>query len=558
MPKRPAIVLACGVVALAVSLSARQQTVPPPVVVPPVIAPIPPTIPGVVTTTPRSTGLSTRAPMTAIVGTVVDTAGRPVPKAAVRLIGDSLIETVLTDPRGRFAFTQIPAGEMVVTAEKYGYFDGGYGQRRATGLPLPFSLPYGQAMPNMRIEVFRGAAITGSVRDESGEPIVGAHVFAARRQYVDGEWRFIGVDGNETDDRGEYRIFGLLPGEYVVTVGSMPAAPNKEYETEPSNRNLPAVFPRMFYPHARDRVIALPISLVAGDVKYGVNFALPPIRTHRISGRLIGPDAAIADQLVRLVPMDASWAGDETAKTYTTPDGSYVFDEVPEGQYRIQAGNVSPRTWTATAGVALADEINAGRPYCGTSEVIVHGGDMTVPGIEMVQSAAIAGQIELRLTKGGPLKRPPRRIMVTVEPAAPGLSRSIQLGVRTDVPFAFSNLIPGKYFVRVDGIPSGWSLDSMEIDGADTLDNPIELKEADAIVNIAIADHGTKIIGTVRDRRMQAAQGAAVIIVPGGVARENWSPNRVRETRTSTSGVFSVEGLPAGEYLIMVIDDATA
>jgi len=551
MAGRSGLALAAGVVALAISLGAQGT-------VPPVITPVSPTVPGVVSPVPNSSGLSTRSPLTAIVGQVVDTAGRPIAKAAVRLISDRIVETVLTDPKGRFAFTQIPAGEMVVVAQKYGYFDGGYGQRRASGLPLPFSLPYGRTMPNMRIEIFRGSIVTGSVRDEVGEPIVGASVFVARRQFINGEWQYRAVDGELTDDQGQYRIFGLQPGEYVVTVASMPVAANKQGDLEPTDIDRPSMFPRMFYPQTPDRVVALTVPLSAGDVRYAVDFRLPPVRTFRISGKLIGADATGADQEIRLVPMDASWATDETALTLSAQDGTFTFEDVPEGSYRLQAGNVKPRSWVATPGVKLADAINEARTYCGTTEVIVRGADVVLPEIRMVQTAAIAGQLGLNRLGGGSEQSSARRIPISIEPAEPGLSRAFQMSVSPNVAFAVSDLIPGRYFLRVREIPLGWALADIEVDNHSVLDTPIDLKDADAIANITLANRGTEIIGTVRDQRMQAAQGAAVIILPGGVSRENWSPNRVRETRTSTSGVFTVRGLPPGEYIAIVIDDANA
>lgn len=558
MSLRSSVAVACGFVALAASISARQQTTPPIRVVPPVVAPPGPTAQGINTQTSRQTGMTTQQPLTAIVGQVVDTSGRPVPQAAVRLVTDRILETVLTDPKGRFSFTQVPAGEMFVTAEKDGYFDGGYGQRRPTGLPLLFSLPYGQIMPNMKIEVYRGSTITGSVRDEAGEPIIGAHVFAARRQFKLGEWQYAGIDSEDTDDQGAFRIFGLMPGEYLVSVGMAPVAPDPQGESQPADRDKPSIFPRMYYPQAPDRTIALPVLLAAGDVRYGVNFTLPAVTTRRIVGRLIGPPAAIENQAVKLVPMDAAWNTDVAGSTISQSDGTFVFDTVPEGQYRLQAGNVAARSWSSSDATSMADAIDADRPYCGTTEVVLRGGDLVVPGIEMVLSAAIAGRVELEHRGGGAVVPEPRRIPVSLEPAEPGLSHSIQLSMAPGVPFAVSHLIPGRYFLRVGALPTGWSLRSIDVGGQDALDQAIDLKEADAIATVKLADRGTELIGSVRDNRMQFASGAAVIILPVGMTRETWAPNRIRETRTSTSGVFTVRGLPPGEYAVIVIDEASA
>jgi hypothetical protein len=550
MTLRSNVIAAFAVLALAVTVSARQQSVPPPTTI------AVPTLPTFPTLPTRSNGFGTRDPLTAIIGQVTDSNGRPVPQAAVRLVADRVIETVLTDPKGRFAFTTIPPGEMVVTAEKYGYYAGGYGQRRATGLPLPFSLPYGRSISDMKIEVYRGSTLTGAVRDEAGEPIIGAKVLASRRQFVEGEWQYMAVAAEDSDDQGMFRIFNLLPGEYIVSVGTMPVAINQQGDKQLQDRERPTMFPRMYFPQAPDRTLALPVQLTAGEVRYGVNFMLPPVTTRRVTGRLFGAPDATTRQTVRLVPIDASWATDETARTLSENDGSFVFEDVPEGRYRIQAGNVIPKMSGASDPNALAAAIEAARSYCGQIELTVRDGDVRNADVDMVQAAVVSAIVEVH-RDGNPNAAVLRSIPISLEPAGPGLSRAVQTNVAPGGAFAFSDLIPGSYFVRVGSLPTGWAVQSIEGDG-DAFDHPIDLKNADAKIAIAVADHGTQLIGTVRDNRMQAASGAAVIILPAGMTPDAWQPNRIRQTRTSTSGVFTIHGLPPGNYVVVAIDEASA
>jgi hypothetical protein len=75
----------------------------------------------------------------------------------------------------------------------------------------------GQQIANVDMKLPRGAVITGRVADEDGESFARAVVTVMRYQYVRGERQLMPAGVDQTDDRGQYRIFGLSPGEYYVT-----------------------------------------------------------------------------------------------------------------------------------------------------------------------------------------------------------------------------------------------------------------------------------------------------------------------------------------------------
>ena len=79
----------------------------------------------------------------------------------------------LTDARGRFVFMNLPSdGQFQITAAKFGYLDGGYGRDSAPTDPLrTIVIANGAWMGNLRVNIWTAAAISGTVRDESGEPV---------------------------------------------------------------------------------------------------------------------------------------------------------------------------------------------------------------------------------------------------------------------------------------------------------------------------------------------------------------------------------------------------
>ena len=67
----------------------------------------------------------------------------------------------------------------------------------------------------------RGSVISGRVSDEFGEPVANAVVSAMRYGYAAGARRLMPAPGQNsrdtTDDQGQFRLFGLPPGEYIVS-----------------------------------------------------------------------------------------------------------------------------------------------------------------------------------------------------------------------------------------------------------------------------------------------------------------------------------------------------
>ena len=86
--------------------------------------------------------------------------------------------------------------------------------------------------------------VGGVVKDTDGKPIKGATVKAQNPSASPSEFTAT------TDDRGEFRVYGLMPGEYVingsvraptniVVVNGLPAAPN----AMPSDGYPPTFYP---------------------------------------------------------------------------------------------------------------------------------------------------------------------------------------------------------------------------------------------------------------------------------------------------------------------------
>src|SRR5215472_13696135 len=145
--------------------------------------------------------------------------GSPVRRAQVRISGPDIgSKTALTDNQGRYEFKDLPAGRFNVSASKSGYVTMQFGQSRPFEPGRPIDLVDAQVLEKADVSLPRGSVLAGRVVDEAGEPVAEADVNAMRMQFQNGRRRLVPSGRNATtNDLGQFRIYGLPPGEYYVS-----------------------------------------------------------------------------------------------------------------------------------------------------------------------------------------------------------------------------------------------------------------------------------------------------------------------------------------------------
>lgn len=316
----------------------------------------------------------------AISGVVVDgTTGAPIPGAMVSIGFSGRAISLpqrgqVTDGKGRFAFVNLPPNpNFTLSATKMGYVDGGYGRDRAPTDPLrDIPLKDGEWTANVRVTLWRPSAISGTVRDEHGDPVVGVYVRALVRARVQGREDLVAGPMTTTDDRGMYRLAALTPARYFIEVPSVQAAvpDSLPFNPAPSGRVIDGaldidgttnrlfigryplppppengrtlVYPSAFHPATSLVAQAVAIDLKFGDDRTGIDVMLDPVPAARVSGLVEGPAEALKNLTVRLVPagLENLGPGSEAATALVGEDGRFMFLNVPAGSYVIDA----PRT----------------------------------------------------------------------------------------------------------------------------------------------------------------------------------------------------------------------
>ncbi|HEY6359059.1 MAG TPA: carboxypeptidase-like regulatory domain-containing protein, partial [Vicinamibacterales bacterium] len=313
---------------------------------------------------------------------------------------------------GWFVFSDLPAGRLSLNATTPGYTGGAYKQTRPGGSSQPLVLTDGERLGDGALKRWKQASITGTVTDETGEPVVGVFVRVLRRTIVGGRpvLQMSGA-GRSTDDRGVYRAFDITPGDYVVclpaTQTTIPVAsldggqPNGATTTTgpdgstvvvitggpgvpfvggsgerlgdlilqgggmggrgqavsppTSDTGAVLVYQTTFFPAATVSSRAETITLKSGEARTGVDLQVTPVPTMRVSGTIVGPEGPAQGVGLHLITADPDLglsmdtSPDDVATTISDPRGQFTFLGVPHGEYVLQAVRNARRTFTLDA-----------------------------------------------------------------------------------------------------------------------------------------------------------------------------------------------------------------
>lgn len=458
-----------------------------------------------------------------ITGQVVDAvSGKPVGAAIVSASspaqggrigpGSGAPPRILTGGDGRFVFRDLPAGSFTITASKGGYSEGASGRRVIAGPSQPVVLTAAQRTADVAVRIWRNAVIAGTIVDEAGEPVVGVQVRAARRTFAGGRRRFVPGGGSATtDDRGEYRLSGLLPGEYLIAASPPPVSAQASIFTDvartgrasgemmalgpPGGANgiqvgdamvtlgrggaippPPAggrmqIYPTMFYPSAPAPAQATTITLASGEERAGVDLQLQPVPTLRVAGTLMAPSGPAGMVTLRLMPagVDEIAADALAPVSFSDGAGSFTFAAVPQGQYSLRA-----TSRVGAAGLAPGSDL-----FWLDMPLTVAGDDVDGMVAVLRPALRITGRLEFEGSAPRPAARPqgsaqftpPPFTLESVDNLPPPAGTA---GLFGEQGFMLAGFSAGKYRVRVQNSPAGWMFKSAMLNGVDVSETPFE------------------------------------------------------------------------------------
>lgn len=535
------------------------------------------------------TGPSIGASRISGVVTEAGTASTPVRRVVVTLnsADPRVALTVVTDDEGRFVFDRLPAGRFNVRATKAGFVPVSYGATRP-GRPGTPVVVAANAAVTIALPMTRTASISGTLRDGHGQPLRLVRVEAFQWDRNDDGSRALSSQSFETeltDDRGQYRIYNLMPGEYVIAASranigysiSLPqitaddwqsaqrelesrsASPTTSTPTAATTR--PDVgYVQMFYPNTPSPERAEIVTVRSGEDRSGVDITSALVRLSRVRATITGPDgqkpAAAQGRLSAAISVPGlSRINLEAGSMFPITDGELVINGVPPGDYVLHAGGSStppaPPT-TSSMGFTINTDRVIGLPMWGMLPITVSGDDVSVS-MQLQPSLSVLGRIVFEGSTPAPAFPTLRPSMQGPRKGGASLS-TLFMPAAANGEFTFDGLVPASYRLQLTP-PRGWIVKSAVMNGRDAADVPVELTSDVKDAVITLTDQVPGLSGTLQSASGAPAVDYYVIVFPKDEAYWQAGSRRIVSTRPGTTGQFVVNALPPGDYLIAAVTD---
>jgi hypothetical protein len=466
-------------------------------------------------------------------------------------LADSIVAS--TDADGRFAIANIPSGKWRVFADHDDYARAEYGQRNVTQPGSPVDLVEGQRLSNVTLALTPLGVMTGRITNREGLPVPRVFVRALKSTYAQGERKLTMFKETQSNDLGEYRLFGLTPGLYFVSAAPyrtpeirdnayiVPTAPGLDRFGEGwsqmtlgprLNSGSPfhpfaltgEKYAEVFFPGTTDSQSARPVDVQPGAVVRGIDLntvILSPVTGHRLTVQLV--DAS--GQSVRNARWSITVAGygiTPSIRNGETATGGFEVQDLSPGRY-----NVSSAISVGTTVTMWGSKVIEVREGTFDDVRLVLTAPIVLPGRVIGMSASLKdASIVLRPPSGG---GPP---------------------IQPDGSFSIVNVRPGDYELALTGAPPNFYISSVKLGNVDVTAGLQLASAPQQSLDVVISPNAGVVDGTVIDNAGQGASAVTVVLIPESPRRSRIDLYRVASS--DTAGRFRLEGIVPGNYKVFL------
>ena len=459
-----------------------------------------------------------------ISGTVINSVtNEPIRRALVQIYSGGQ-RLAMTDGNGQFEFDNLPPGQSVIDVRKPGFFDRG---QLPDSSEISNMVNVGPDAKPVLVKLLPEGIIYGHAQSVDGEPLEDLTVKLLTARIVDGRKRWQQAGMAATNEDGEFRIAGLLPGDYYLEAG--PVSPRRQIDVAGQD---PPGYPAVFYPNAPDLAAATAIQVSPGQ-QVNAELALHKVRFFKVSGVL---DTGRADSGVSIQITDAM--GNDVSRLNRFDSSSGNFEVlVPSGEYTLKAS-----TWPA------------GKPSEATMPLNVSS---DISGVKLVPAPAYSIPVQIRTESthstahsaqaGVPI---PRLELISTNPLSPALYGIAVEGNPKNPSITLRSLPAGKYSVELN-IDSPWYVQSAHCGDIDLLRGEITVPAGVQMPPIEITLRDDSASLDLQTEPATTRRRVLTVLVP-----DNGSAVRATTSIASGNNAIEVPGLAPGGYSLLALDGA--
>lgn len=460
---------------------------------------------------------------------------KPAPGVVVGLRKSALensydpFERAVTDAEGIYRITNIPAGSYIVTVAAPAYVPTNSSDRK------PVVIGEDENVEDVNFSLVRGGVITGKVTDSEGHPVVLHQVELYNPGELDraqGQVLPYPAMTAQTDDRGVYRFFGVVPGRYRVAAGR---GSEGYYGFSPSEVNYKQAF---YADPAKGNVIEVSEGSEAKDIDITLGRA---VQTFSVSGRIVNGEnnTPVPGQRFNLQRVLGSRTEYVNAVAVSNARGDFTMEGLIAGKYNTM---VYPRE-----GSDLRAEVT-------TFEII--DADVSGVTIKLTRGASISGFVVLETENKSAKSMLPEMLLRGFVPVGPngGGGPAVSSQIAADGSFRLAGLAGGFASISLSARagpypPKGFSILRLERDGIPV--PRFELKDAEQVTGVKIlVGYGTATVrGVVKIENGSLSPNGRIYVQITRPGEEN---SYFRPIMVDDRGNFLVEGVPSGPYDVNV------
>jgi len=472
------------------------------------------------------------------------------------------VQSVVSNADGRFLFENLRPGSYRLEAARSGYVLTMYGQKGANGRELPIVLAASQKVKDIQIAMMPAGGISGRIVDRNGEPISRATVQALKYRYTERGRTLLVVQSVTTDDLGEYRLFWLAPGSFVIRV--MPTTPqviqlNPDGSLAGASLGSPVTSRTLgdgtvaeespvtvYYPGTAVAQEAVPVAVRSAETVSGVNITALPARVHKIRGVTLNGAGTPESMSISLVRKNDALSAMSAGSVRSNNDGTFEIAGVTSGSYFLMGALGSPETSHTLPNAPTSVGI-------GVVEVEVGNADVSSVRLTATSGFTLKGRIVSEGLSQQVVSTNTTRL-INLVPLVSSMPLTFAM-ISADGSFVFQSVFPGDYQVTSPGVLDGSNgfVKSVRLGGQEVLQDGLHIRsQPEGELTIVVSMATGKLQGRILNGRREPAANATIVIVPEPSLRHR--TNLFLTPRVDAAGRFSINA-PPGRYTVFAWED---